>query len=106
MSDSLVGVDSSELSMCWTITTGNASVSKPIFCYPVNVLSALWIEWRGKPLAIRCDNGPEHIGKDMVRWSMKHQITMLYNQLDKPTQNAYVERFNRTVRHEARCACV
>ena len=58
------------------------------------------IEWRGKPLAIRCDNGPEHIGKDMVRWSMRHQITMLYIQPGKPTQNAYVERFNRTVRHE------
>lgn len=29
-----------------------------------------------------------------------HQITFLYIQLDKPTQNAYVERFNCMVRHE------
>lgn len=58
------------------------------------------IEWRGKPLAIRCDNGPEHIGKDMVEWTIKNKITLLYIQPGKPTQNAYVERLNRTVRHE------
>ena len=58
------------------------------------------IEWRGKPAAIRCDNGPENISGEMMAWAHKHQITMLYIQPGKPTQNAYVERFNRTVRHE------
>lgn len=58
------------------------------------------IEWRGKPAAVRCDNGPEHIGQAMIDWSIKNQITLLYIQPGKPTQNAYVERFNRTVRHE------
>lgn len=58
------------------------------------------IEWRGKPLAIRCDNGPENISQAMIEWTIKNQITLLYIQPGKPTQNAYVERFNRTVRHE------
>lgn len=58
------------------------------------------IEWRGKPAAIRCDNGPENLGVPLVAWANKHRITMLYIQPGKPTQNAYVERFNRTVRHE------
>lgn len=58
------------------------------------------IEWRGKPAAVRCDNGPEHIGQAMIDWSIKNQITLLHIQPGKPTQNAYVERFNRTVRHE------
>jgi putative transposase len=58
------------------------------------------IEWRGKPSSIRCDNGPEYISNELVSWANKNQITLLYIQPGKPTQNAYVERFNRTARHE------
>ena len=58
------------------------------------------IEWRGKPAAIRCDNGPEYISNELITWANKHRITILYIQPGKPTQNAYVERFNRTARHE------
>jgi len=58
------------------------------------------IEWRGKPAAIRCDNGPEYLSGALVNWAQKNRITLLYIQPGKPTQNAYVERFNRTVRHE------
>lgn len=58
------------------------------------------IEWRGKPSAIRCDNGPEYISQALVNWANERQITMIYIQPGKPTQNAYIERFNRTARHE------
>lgn len=58
------------------------------------------IEWRGKPAAIRCDNGPENLSAALVNWANQHQITMMYIQPGKPTQNAYIERYNRTVRHE------
>ena len=44
--------------------------------------------------------GPENISKELVQWAEKHHITMLYIQPGKPTQNAYIERFNRTARHE------
>ena len=58
------------------------------------------IEWRGKPSALRCDNGPEYISQDLIEWANQEQITLLYIQPGKPTQNAYVERFNRTARNE------
>ena len=58
------------------------------------------IEWRGKPAAIRCDNGTEYVASELIEWANKSHITLLYIQPGKPTQNAYVERFNRTARHE------
>ena len=58
------------------------------------------IEWRGKPDAIRCDNGPEYISGQLMAWAKQRRITLQYIQPGKPQQNAYVERYNRTVRHE------
>jgi putative transposase len=58
------------------------------------------ISWRGKPQALRCDNGPENISQTIQRWAQERGIRIEYIQPGKPQQNAYVERFNRTVRYE------
>ncbi len=58
------------------------------------------IEWRGKPRKIRCDNGPENISGTLRCWAEKRGIQLEYIQPGKPQQNAYIERYNRTVRHE------
>ena len=58
------------------------------------------IEWRGKPLHIRYDNGPEYISHLLAQWAEKHKITLLFIQPGNPQQNAYVERYNRTVRYD------
>lgn len=58
------------------------------------------IEWRGKPQAIRSDNGPEYIGHTMIEWAEKRGIRLDHIQPGKPQQNAYVERYNRTVRYD------
>lgn len=60
------------------------------------------IEWRGKPLAIRCDNGPEYISDLLRGWAEKRAIRVEYIQPGRPQQNAYVERYNRTVRYDWR----
>ena len=58
------------------------------------------IEWRGKPRAIRCDNGPEYIAQALKTWAEARSIEILYIQPGNPQQNAYIERFNRTVRYD------
>ena len=58
------------------------------------------IEWRGKPKAIRCDNGPEYLSGALQEWAELRRIRIDYIQPGKPQQNAYVERFNRTVRYD------
>jgi len=58
------------------------------------------IEWRGQAKAIRLDNGPEYISAHFKTWAEIRQIVLRYIQPGKPSQNAYVERYNRTVRHE------
>jgi putative transposase len=58
------------------------------------------IEWRGPPASIRVDNGPEYISGKLMAWAEQRCISICYIQPGKPQQNAYVERYNRTVRHE------
>ena len=58
------------------------------------------IEWRGSPQVIRVDNGPEYISGQLLRWAEDRGILLQHIQPGKPQQNAYVERYNRTVRHE------
>ena len=58
------------------------------------------IEWKGKPRAIRCDNGPEYTGKMLMSWAVHQNITLRFIQPGKPQQNAYIERYNRTVRYD------
>jgi putative transposase len=58
------------------------------------------IEWRGRPKSIRVDNGPEYVSNILRQWAEDRKITLHYIQPGKPQQNAYVERYNRTVRHE------
>ena len=58
------------------------------------------IEYRGKPVQIRCDNGPEYISNALKDWAEQQGIILSYIEPGNPQQNAYVERFNRTMRYD------
>jgi putative transposase len=58
------------------------------------------IEWGGKPNTIRVDNGPEYISGKLMEWAEKQGVRLEHIQPGKPQQNAYIERYNRTVRGE------
>ncbi len=58
------------------------------------------IEIYGTPKVIRVDNGLEMTSAKFVSWAEQHGIELRYIQTGKPKQNAFVERFNRSVRQE------
>ena len=56
------------------------------------------IKEKGKPKRIRVDNGPEFISKTFRKWCQSEEIAIQYTQPERPMQNGYIERFNRTFR--------
>lgn len=65
----------------------------------IRVLEALR-ESRALPRMIRLDNGPEFISHKLDAWCRQHGVELHHIQPGKPTQNAYIERFNGNMRRE------
>lgn len=56
--------------------------------------------WRGYPEKLRMDNGPELVSIKLADWAEKNEVKLDFIKPGKPTQNSYIERFNRTYRNE------
>lgn len=55
---------------------------------------------RGYPLKMRMDNRPELVSLALAQWAEEHGVLLEFINPGKPTQNAFIERFNRTYRTE------
>jgi len=65
----------------------------------IRVLEQL-IALHGRPAARRLDNGPELTAQAFTDWCRGRRIAVHHIQQGKPTQDAFIERFNRTYREE------
>lgn len=57
-------------------------------------------EVHGLPKMIRVDNGPEFISQKLDHWCKENNVQLTFIQPGKPTQNAYIERMNGSLRRE------
>jgi len=57
-------------------------------------------EEHGYPTRLRIDNGPEFIAAALQNWADDHDVQLCFIQPGTPTQNAFIERFNRTFRND------
>lgn len=65
----------------------------------VRILERLSAE-RGYLAFIRSDNGPELTGVALAEWAERHGVILDFIQHEKPMQNGFIERFNKTLRTE------
>ena len=55
---------------------------------------------RSNPLNMRMDNGPALVSLALAQWAEEHGVQLKFIKPGKSTQNASIERFNRTYRTE------
>jgi putative transposase len=56
--------------------------------------------FRGYPLAVRTDNGPEFTSRAFMAWAQAHGIRHILIEAGRPMQNGYIESFNGKFRDE------
>jgi transposase InsO family protein len=54
----------------------------------------------GRPRLLRSDNGREFIAASLAKWLADRGVAQAFIEKGMPPQNAYVERFNGTMRDE------
>jgi putative transposase len=64
------------------------------------------IEWCGRPKRVRCDNGSEYISSALSNWAISCGIELQYIQSGRPQQNAYIERYGRSVMTGSLMTCL
>ena len=65
----------------------------------VEVLSRL-VKERGAPKTIGVDNGPEFASRMLDQWAYWNKVELDFSRPGKPTDNAFIESFNGSLRAE------
>lgn len=65
----------------------------------IRVLNSI-LAYRGYPKRLKQNDGPDFISHALELWAEKHAVKLDFIKPGKPTQNAFIERFNRTYRIE------
>ena len=65
----------------------------------VGVLEGV-VKQHGLPQTIQVDNGPEFISKDLDFWAYWNKVKLDFSRPGKPTDNAFIESFNGSLRLE------
>jgi len=65
----------------------------------IRVLERLKAE-RELPHMIRVDNGPDFLAQSLQGWGKANRVLIYHIQPGRPTQNAFIVRFNGTYRSE------
>ena len=80
---------------CLALEVDTSYASRRVSC----VLEGIIAE-RGRPQAIRCDNGPELTSRHFLARCIEQRIELWHIQPGKPTQNGHVESLNGRLREE------
>jgi putative transposase len=56
--------------------------------------------FRGYPVAVRTDNGPEFTSRAFMAWAQEHGVRHILIEPGRPMQNGYIESFNGKFRDE------
>ena len=80
---------------CLAIEPGKSLKSADV----VQILSRI-ATGRGTPKRIHCDNGSEFAGRLVDLWAYANGVVMEFSRPGKPTDNAFIESFNGSLRDE------
>ena len=64
------------------------------------ILKIVTFEQQAYPKRIKIDNGPEFISRALDRWAYERKIELEFSIPGKPTDNAFIESFNGSLRDE------
>lgn len=80
---------------CLAAEASKSITGKTVTAYLDRILAVY-----GKPESILTDNGPEFISMELERWCRRNGVEHYFIAPGKPTQNAFIESFNGSMRDE------